>query len=210
MKEICKKNLYYGGIFGPIIFLINDLIGSIITHGFNPIRNAVSELTQRGSENAILLSSLFLIAGVMLVVFAIGIIVHYKFADSKLLFLGGIFIIFLGIFSALSGTIFPMDPFDTDATFPGTMHIVLTGFNIVLIILAIPMIGIGLYREKKWKSFRLYSIVTVLIMATCGGLTSVLMMNDIELLGLFERITIYAYQLWIAILAVLLIKEQSK
>ena len=31
-----------------------------------------------------------------------------------------------------------------------------------------------------------------------------------ELLGLFERITIYAYQLWIFILAYLLIKEQPE
>lgn len=144
----------------------------------------------------------------MLIIFGIGIVALYKFGDSKLLFLVGIFIIFLGIFSALSGTIFPMDPFNGDATFAGTMHIILTGINIILIILAIPIIGIDLYREKKWKSFRLYSIITVLIMGTCGGLTSVLMMNDIELLGLFEQITIYAYQLWIFILTFLLIKEQ--
>jgi hypothetical membrane protein len=210
MDKIEKKVLYLGGIIGPIVFLLNDIIGSIITHGFNPIKNAVSELTQRGSENVILLSSLFLIAAMMLVVFAVGIVIHYRFAFSKLMFLGGIFIIFLGIFSALSGTIFPMDPFDTDTTFPGTMHIVLTGFNIILIIMAIPMIGVGLYKGKKWKSFRVYSLITVLIMAICGGFTSVFMMNDIELLGLFERITIYAYQLWIAILAILLINEQSK
>jgi len=103
-----------------------------------------------------------------------------------------------------------MDPFGGEATFPGEMHKILTGINIVLIILAIPIIGIGLYKEKQWKLFRLYSIITVIIMGTCGGFTSVLMMNDIELLGLFERITIYAYQLWIFILAFLLMKEQTK
>ena len=102
-----------------------------------------------------------------------------------------------------------MDPFNGEATFAGTMHIILTGLNIILIILVIPVIGIGLYKEKQWKSFRLYSIITVLIMVIFGGLTSVLMMNDIELLGLFERITIYAYQLWVFILAILFIKEQS-
>ncbi len=210
MKEISKKFLYFGGIFGPIVFLLNDIIGNFITQGYSPIINAVSELTQAGSENTILLSSLFLIAGMMLVVFAIGIVRHYKFGHNKLLFLGGLFISFLGILSALSGTIFPMDPFGEEATFAGEMHIILTGINIVLIILAIPLIGIGLYREKQWKIFGLYSIITVLIMGTCGGLTSVLMMNNIELLGLFERITIYAYQSWILILAVLLIKEHPK
>ena len=204
-----KKLLFYGGIFGPIVFLLNDIIGSIITQGYSPIINAVSELTQAGSENIYLLSSLFLISAIMLIVFGIGIVAHYKYGHSKLLFLGGIFIIILGVFSALSGTIFPMDPFNGEATFAGTMHIILTGLNIILIILFIPLIGIGLYKEKQCKSFRLYSIITVLIMVIFGGLTSVLMTNDIELLGLFERITIYTYQLWLFILAILFIKGQS-
>ncbi len=205
-----KKLLYYGGIFGPIIFLLNDIIGIIITPGFSPIVNAVSELTQAGSENAIILSSLFLIAAIMLMVFGIGLVAHYKFGQTKLIFFGGIFIILLGLFSALSGTIFPMDPFGGEATFAGNMHIILTGLNIILLILAIPMIGIGLNRVKQWKSFRLYSIVTVLIMVIFGASTSFLIMNDIEMLGLFERITIYAYQLWIFILALMLIKHPSK
>ncbi len=204
-----KKLLYFGGIFAPIVFLLNDIIGSIITPGFSPIIDAVSELTQAGSENAYLLSSLFLIAAIMLIVFGIGIVTHYKYGYSKLLFFGGIFITILGIFSALSGTVFPMDPFNGDATFAGNMHIILTGLNIILIVLAIPMIGIGFYREKQWKSFRLYSIITVLIMVIFGASTSVLMMNNIELLGLFERITIYSYQLWIFVLAILFIKQRS-
>jgi hypothetical protein len=114
---------------------------------------------------------------------------------------------FLGIFSALSGTIFPMDPFGADATFAGNMHIILTALNIVLIVLAIPMIGIGLYRDRQWKTFRLYSIITVLVMVVFGASTSILILNAIELLGLFERVTIYSYQLWIFVLAVLLIKN---
>ena len=205
-----KKLLYYGGIFGPIIFLLNDIIGSIITENYSPITHAVSELTQAGAENAVLLSSIFLIAGIMLAIFGIGIALHYKYSESKLIFLGGIFIMFLGIFSALSGTIFPMDPFDTEATFAGNMHIIITGVNIILITLAIPMIGIGLNRLKKWKSFRLYSIITVLIMIIFGVSTSFLVMNDIELLGLFERVTIYAYQSWIFVLAYLFLKQKSE
>jgi hypothetical membrane protein len=168
-----RKLLFYGGIFGPIVFLLNDIIGSIITQGYSPIINAVSELTQAGSENIYLLSSLFLISAIMLIVFGIGIVAQYKYGHSKLLFLGGIFIIILGVFSALSGTIFPMDPFNGEATFAGTMHIILTGLNIILIILFIPLIGIGLYKEKQCKSFRLYSIITVLIMVILGGLTTV-------------------------------------
>ncbi|MHA1148490.1 MAG: DUF998 domain-containing protein [Promethearchaeota archaeon] len=207
MIEIKRKVLYFGGIFGPIFFLLNDIIGTIITPGYSPIINAVSELTQAGAENAILLSSFFLIAAFGLVIFAIGLVTHYPFGTSKLIFLGGIFIIFLGILSALTGTIFPMDPFGEAATFAGEMHKNLTMVNIVLIVLAIPLIGIGIYKENQWKLFMVYSFITVLIMVSCGILTGVLMAKNIKLLGVFERITIYAYQSWIFILAVLLIKQ---
>lgn len=205
-----KKHLYLGGIFGPIVFLINDILGSIITPGYSQIVNAVSELTQRGAEHSFLLSSLFLIAALGLVLFAIGLIINYSFGKSKLLFFGGIFIGLLGIFSAITGTIFPMDPFGEAATFAGDMHKNLTYVNIVLVVLGILMIGIGLNKQKKWKSFLIYSIAVVLIMGIFGALTSVLIMNSIELLGLFERITIYGYQSWIFILSVLFIREEPK
>ena len=210
MIEIKRKALYFGGIFGPIVFLLNDIIGTIITPEYSPIINAVSELTQAGAENAIILSSLFLIAAFGLVIFAIGLVTHYPFGTSKLIFLGGIFIIFLGILSALTGTIFPMDPFGEVATFAGEMHKNLTMVNIVLIVLAIPMIGIVIYKDNQWKLFIVYSFITVLIMVSCGILTGVLMAKNIKLLGLFERITIYAYQSWIFILAVSLIKQPFK
>lgn len=203
-----KKHLFYGGIFGPIVFLLNDIVGSIITPGYSPIINAVSELTQRGAEHTLLLSSLFLIAAIGLVLFAIGLILHYTFEKSKILFFGGIFIALLGIFSALTGTIFPMDPFGEAATFAGEMHKNLTYVNIMLVVLGILMIGIGLNKQKKWKSFLIYSIVVVLIMGIFGGITPVLIMNNIELLGLFERITIYGYQSWILVLSVLFIREK--
>lgn len=206
MKEKTMKGLYLGGIIGPIVFLLNDIIGTIITPGYSQIIHAVSELTQAGAENAVLLSSLFLIAAIGLIVFAIGLVSHYNFGTSKVIILGGIFIISLGILSALTGTIFPMDPFGEDATLAGSMHQYLTYVNIALIVLAIPLIGIGLYKEKQWKSFTIYSIITVITMAICGVLTGVLTANNIEMLGLFERITIYAYQAWIFILAVLLIR----
>ena len=49
----------------------------------------------------------------------------------------------------LSGTIFPMDPFGEDATFAGNMHIIITGFNIIFVVLAILMIGVGVYKNKE-------------------------------------------------------------
>jgi len=202
-----KKVLFFGGIFGPIVFVLNDIIGGVITPGYSYIINAVSELTQAGSENIYLLSSLLLISAIMSIAFGIGIFSNYKDRRSKLLFTGSILIIISGIFNGLTGTVFPQDPINGVTTFAGTMHLILVGITVIMAMPLVLMIGIGLYREKRWKSFRLYSIITVLIMVVFGGLTPVLIMNDIELLGLFERIVAYTYLSWFFVLAFKFIKE---
>ena len=123
-----------------------DIIGGIITSDYNYIINAVSELTQAGSENTYLLGSLFLVSATMTVAFGTGILLNYKDRRSKLLFTGSILLIVTGIFSGLTGTIFPMDPFHSEMTFPGTMHIVLTGMSVVMVMLFILMIfGLEIY-----------------------------------------------------------------
>lgn len=202
-----RKFMYYGGILSPIFFVLVDIIGGMITPDYSRIINAVSELTQAGSENIYLLSSLFFISAVMGIGFGIGIVTKFSYSRSKLIFSGGILIIINGIFSGLTGTIFPMDPFNVDITFAGTMHIILTALNALMIMLLIPMMGIGFYRERQWVSFRLYSIITLVIIVIFGGSTPVLMMNDIGLLGLFERIVIYSYLLWFFVLAFKLIRD---
>ena len=203
-----KKFLFYGGIFGLIAYLSMDIIGGIITPGYSHLIHAVSELTQAGAEYRLLLSPFLFVSAIMGILFGIGIVTHYKYGHSKLLFIGGILTIISGIITSFTGTIFPQDPINGDTTFPGTMHLILVGINVILVFPIILTIGIGLYREKQWKSFRLYSIITVLIIVIFGGLTPVLMMNDIELLGLFERIVIYAYLLWVFVLALKFIREQ--
>ncbi|MBY9004064.1 MAG: DUF998 domain-containing protein, partial [Candidatus Lokiarchaeota archaeon] len=149
--SICSLSLYFGGIIGPIVFLLNDILGNILTQGYSPIIHAVSELTQAGSENSFLLSSLFLIAAGGIIIFGIGLSMHYKIGRSKLMFLGGIFLILLGIFSALAGTIFPMDPFGEVSTFKGEMHKNLT---LVLITQNSAMIDLNVLRLSDTLLFK--------------------------------------------------------
>ena len=206
--EMKRRFLFYGGIFGPVAYLLVDIIGGIITPGYSYVVNAVSELIQTGSEHTLLLSPLMSISAIMGVLFGVGIVSNFRYRQSKLLFIGGTLIIISGIMTSLTASIFPQDPIGADVTFRGTMHLVLVGISAVLTIPGMLTIGIGLYREKKWKLFRLYSIIAVVIMTIFGGLSPLLIMSDIELAGLFERIVVYGYWAWVFVLATLFIKEQ--
>jgi hypothetical protein len=90
-----------------------------------------------------------------------------------------------------------------------TLHIVIT-FLTVPVMLAIITFGAASFG----KGFRWYSIVTIIIQIIFGvltGLNAPAMEADIPtpLMGLWERISIGAYMLWIIVLAILLLKRES-
>ncbi|UCG30910.1 MAG: DUF998 domain-containing protein [candidate division WOR-3 bacterium] len=206
-----KRLLFWGGIFGPTAFLLNDIIGGIVTPNYSYIENTISDLTKAGTQHTYLLGSIILlISALMGIAFGIGIISRFQYKHAKLVFLGGLFLVIIGIFTGLTGTIFPQDPIGQELTFPGTVHIILVGISLLLTFPALLMIGIGLDKTNDWRAFRLYTFISVIISFIFGGLSAILAFNEIALLGLVERISVYTIQIWIAILAYRLITEERR
>lgn len=87
------------------------------------------------------------------------------------------------------------------------MHLTLVGISAILLFPTLVMIGIGLYKEKQWKSFRAYTFISIIILFIFGGLSAFVIMNSIEIIGLVERISIYTFHIWSVVLALCLIKE---
>lgn len=186
-----KELLLFGGIIAPFLYLIHDIIGSIITPNYSPFINTISDLTK--SDSTFLLGSiLLLISALFGISFGIGLILNkYK--------LPGIFLSIIGFFNIFTATIFPQDPIGTPFTFPGIMHLVLVGISAILVFPTLLMIG---YKIKQLKKFTLISVV---IMFFSGILTGVVISNGINLLGLVERISIYTFQSWSVVVAIFLI-----
>jgi hypothetical protein len=206
-----KRLLYYGGILGPVVFFLNDVIGGLITPNYNYIEQPISDLTQAGSTY-LTGSFLLFIAAILALIFGIGIITHYRFKVNKMIFTGGVSLIIIALFNSLTGTIFPQDPRDGSvATFAGNMHLALVGIVVVLTFIALILIGIGFNKQRQWKSFRNFSLISLAVMLIFGGiLTPYLISNNIELLGLVERVVAYVFQIWSVVLAYRLITEYDE
>lgn len=187
-----QRVLILAGALGPIIYILNVILGGIITPNYSQIENAVSELTQRGAPNIFVLSALFVLSAVLILLFGIAIMKHYK-SQNRRVYAGGVMIVVYGIFAALLATIFPQDPIGGESTFPGTMHLVLAGLTAFVIMGLILLIGLGMDQQTGWDHFKLYSVITVVLVFVFGASTPILIMNKIELLGLFERLTQLAY-----------------
>ena len=176
-----KKSLYFSGMGTGIAYLFGDVIGGMITPGYSFISNAVSELSQSGAANRPIMIPFLFVHALMLVLFGYAIMIHHPYKKSKLIFLGGLLIMIIGASHSLSGTIFPQDPVGDPATFAGTMHLILVGITVILIIFLLPMMGQGLYKLKEWRTFRKFSLICLPIMIVFGGLTP--LMIEMGLMG---------------------------
>lgn len=197
------------GLLGSLIYIFNVVLGGTITPNHSHIRNAVSELTQRGAPNIVVLSAFFVLSASLLMIFGITVAAYFR-QQSRRVSMGGILIVTYGLFAALLATVFPQDPIGTEATFPGTMHLVLAGLTALVVVGALLLIGFGCPQlDGNWQNFKLYSVITVLVMLIFGISTPILLMNNIELLGLFERLTQLTYLQWFAVFSFKVYRESA-
>jgi len=201
-KVLTKERiLFLAGILGPIVYILNVVLGGIITPDYSHIQNAVSELTQRGAPNIVILSTLFVVSAILILLFGIAIIMRYK-SQNRRLYAGGVLIVIYGIFASSLASVFPQDPLGGESTFPGTMHLVIAGLTAFAIMGGILLSGMGMDKQTgPWRSFKIYSVITVVLVFVFGAPTPILIMNNIELLGLFERLTQLAYLQWFVVFA---------
>ena len=204
-----KIHLYYAGMATGILFLFGVILGAIITPDYSSMSNTVSELFETGAENRVLFSSIFFFTSILIVLFSIGIIMNHPYKKNKPLFIGGIILMIIGLFYSLSTSIFPTDPPGTEATLPGTLHMTLVYINLLLTIILLPYLSLALYRQKQWRSFKLFSFICLAIFIISAVLSPLLMAKGIDALGATSRITIFTFYLWLFVLAYQLIKKPS-
>jgi hypothetical membrane protein len=201
--------LYYAGFAVGIFYLLGDIVGGFITPSYNYVKNAVSELIQSGAENRLLLSSFMFLHALMIILFSVGILTQHSFKQSKLIFIGGILLLGVGISHALSSSIFPMDPVGAPTTFPGSMHLILVGFTVVSIFVLMPLLGIGFNQFYGWKSFTIFTFVCLVVILISGLFTPIVISRGLPVMGLTERITGYTFYIWLFVMAYMLINEGS-
>ena len=208
MKVHNKKNdiFYLAGLISVATFLLADIVGGIITPNYNYVKNAVSELIQSGAEQRLLLSSILFFHALMSILFAIGIISDHPYKKYKLIYIGSVLYLFVGVSNALSSSIFPQDPIGTDSTLTGTLHLILVGVTVLSTFVLIPVLGQGFYKYNNWEGFRIFTYICYPVIIISGIMSPIAISKGFEIVGLTERIVSYTFYVWIVVLAVNLLK----
>lgn len=201
-----RKLLLICGVLAALWYVAMNIITPFMYEGYSVFSQVVSELSAIGSPTQSIWISLGIFYGIFLAAFGIGI--WMSSGESLKLKVVGI----ATLVSAVAGQFWPpMNQREVLAAGGGTtsdvLHIV---FTAVLVPLTMIIIGIG--GTVFGKKFRLYSILTIIVMLVFGMLTG-LASPDLEAnlptpwMGIWERILIGAQMLWIAIFAILLLRK---
>lgn len=193
------------GIVSSLLY--GAMIWAIRYEGYSLISQVPSELTAIGAPTEALWAWLAPIYTVLVAAFGFGV---WKSAagNRAVRIAGGLILAFASL-----GLLWPFAPMHQrevlaagGGTLEDTMHVALGGITVFLMFLAI-----GFGAAGFGKHFRFYSIASIVVLLGFGGLTFIqaprLQTNlPTPWIGLWERLNISVFLLWIAVLATALLR----
>lgn len=202
------KGLLACGILSSLLWPVSsEVLAAWLYEGYSPFSQAVSELTSIGAPTRPPLIVEGFVYSVLVIAFGIGV---WQSAQGKrtLRVTAGVLVAYGAV-----GPLwlpFPMTArADIQATTAVTdvMHMVLSGVDVLLMLTAI---GFGAAALGKW--FRLYSILTAATVLVFGALTGTYVPRiaageATPWLGVVERISLGAWLLWVAVLAIAILRR---
>ncbi|MGZ5220357.1 MAG: DUF998 domain-containing protein [Chitinophagaceae bacterium] len=205
-----RKFLLACGMLSSLLYIAMNVFMPMLYVGYNSASQTVSELSAIGAPTRPLWVALAVVYALLMIAFGLG--VRRSAGRNRSLRIVGTVMIVNGVIGLFWP---PMHQREVLAAGGGTMtdtlHIVFTMITIPLFLLAI-----GFGAAAFGKRFRIYSIVTIVVLIVFGvltGLDSPRMEADLPTpwMGIWERISIGAYMLWVVVLSIILLrKERSR
>jgi len=204
-KSSLNNVLLLCGIIAAVLYISADVIAAFRWDDYSMAAQAFSELIATDAPTRPFMVPLLVVYSLLFYAFGIGVI--SKARGLRALKLAGIFLITKEILGVVVTLFFPIHLRGVETNYQDTMHGILTAVGVLSLLLAI---GFGSGADGKW--FRYYSFLTILLMAVFGIWAGADAPNieanlPTPLFGLKERVNIYAYMLWMTVLAIILIRK---
>jgi Protein of unknown function (DUF998) len=205
-----RKILLGCGIASALLYVAADIFGATRWEGYSPVSQTVSELIATGAPSRPLVVPLFVLYS--LLVYAFGLGVWQSAGQKRALRLTALGLIGKEVLGLMVTLLFPIHLRQAlaagEGTLSDTMHGIFTLVGVLFMLLAL-----GSGATAFGKPFRLYSIVTILALVvggTLAGLDQPRLAANLPTpwMGVWERINIFAYLLWVVVLTIALFRAQ--
>jgi hypothetical membrane protein len=198
--------LFLLGIGSSLLYLATDLVLSWRYPGYSYAHQAVSELSAIGAPTRTWWNVLLAPYGPLLAAFAWGV---WRAAGQRRALEVSALLLLGIVATGIAWSFFPMHMRDAAKSWQDTGHLVCTGVNAAFTLGAMAFAAAALGGR-----FRVYSIATIVALLAGGVVTSLLAVGidrhePTPWMGVAERVNVYGYLLWVAVLAVTLWREQA-
>ena len=200
-----RKALLVCGLLSSLLYVGIDVLAAIRYGEYHSFTSGViSELMAREAPTKALVDPLFIFYGVLATAFGVGVWMSAR-GNRALRITAGLLIGYA--VAGLPGPwLFPMNMRGAGDPRGDLPHIVLTGVLVLFIVAAVVIGAFALGRR-----FRLYSLVTVLAILVFGALVGIeapglATGEPTPWIGLTERANVGAFLLWVAVLAIALLR----
>jgi hypothetical protein len=211
-RPLIRPLLWCGVAYGVAYVIANDAIAATLYDGYSRAAQAISELSASGAPTQLFLAITSPFFWALLIAFGIG--VRRAAAGNRWLRMAGALLVAHGAWMPL-WLVGPMNQREVIAagggTWSDTMHLVLGGLSGLFIVSELAFAAAG----SGWW-FRVYSILTAAAVVVFTGILTGVASVDLDAgrptpwLGLVERIGIYGWMLWMAVLAIGLLIEEKR
>lgn len=195
------------GIAAPLLYVAMLFLVPMGWEGYSSASQTVSELSAIGAPTRALWVALGLVYTLLIAAFGWGIWASAR--ESRALRVVGVMMIATGVLGLFWP---PMHLREVLAAGGGTLT---DGLHIVWMIVSglLMLVAMGFSATVFGMRFRLYSIATIVLMVVFGALTSVeapQMEANLATpwIGVWERLNIAVWMLWIAVLAIASLRRQ--
>lgn len=192
--------LLSAGVASSVLYVVaTDVVAAARWEHYSRTGQMVSDLFAVGSPGKPLLDALFVGYTVLMTAFGAGV---WMSAPGNLaLRAGGALLVAYGASNPVA-SLFPLDLAD-----PGSvpMHIVVTNVQLALMVAAMGLVAAGW--PGRFRGYTIMSLVTMVVMGIVAFAAAPQAPNLV--LGIGERISIGAFLLWVAVLAVALWRMPS-
>lgn len=206
-----KKLFLASGAASALVYLFAVVLGGLLRRDYSHVSHAISELTGSGAPNRELLNVLFNIYGLLSIVFAIAALNHVKAYASRAADASMILFLVISVFTFL-WVFFPMDERGAEATFKGAVHIAIAAVVSPSTIICMLLAGLGFKRRKDMKGYAVYSLISSALVLVSGMMAAISPGNTLLLpyMGLFERVTIGLYLLWMLVTSIRFLSQEKR
>lgn len=208
-RATLQKVLLACGIGAAAIYVVANIVGALWGDGYSSLHQSVSELTAIDAPSRPFALPIFVVFDLLSLAFGIGVVASA--GRNRPLRVAGWLLAGVGGANIVS----PFTPMHSrevlatgGATWTDTAHLTMVAITTLLL-----MGAMGFAAAAFGKRFRLYTIASMVTMLVAGGMTAA-QKNDVEANlptpwnGVYERINIGIYLLWMAVLAVVLLRAQ--